>query len=100
MIVPTVGRIVWFTPSTAPQPSGFVHHDKTKPLAAMIVHVWGDRLVNLVAFDSNGTPYGMTSVQLLQDDDRKPELGYFCAWMSYQQGQAAKTEALEAAAKA
>jgi hypothetical protein len=100
MIKPTVGRIVWFTPSTAPQPASFVHHDQDRPLAAMVVHVWGDRMVNLVVFDSNGTPHGVTSVNLLQDDDRKPERGYFCAWMPYQQGQAAKAEALEAAAKA
>lgn len=96
MIQPTVGRVVLFTPSITPEP-GFEHHDRTKPLAAMVTHVWNDRMVNLVVFDSNGNAFGKTSVQLLQDDDLKPEYGYFCAWMPYQVGQAAKAEAAEAA---
>lgn len=90
MIVPTVGRVVWFTPSTSAYITDptFVQHDVTKPCAAMVVYVWGDRMVNLVVFDSNGVPFGKTSVTLLQDDDRKPECGYFCSWMPYQVGQA------------
>lgn len=102
MIKPSNGRIVWYTPS---RPSGdfdsdacIVQHDKLKPLAAMVVHVWGDRMVNLVVFDSNGTATPRTSVELLQDDDGKPEGGRFCSWMPYQLGQAAKTEAAEAKA--
>lgn len=98
MIVPTVGRIVWFTPSM--HDVNLTHHDKLKPLAAIVVHIWHDRMVNLAVFDSNGQSIGKTSVQLLQDDDRKPEQGYFCSWMPYQQGQAAKTEALETALSA
>lgn len=89
MIKPTIGRVVWFTPSTTPEP-GFTHHDQTKPCAAMVTHVWGDRMVNLVVFDSNGAAFGKTGVTLLQDDDAKPEFGYFCAWMPYQVGQATK----------
>jgi hypothetical protein len=96
MIVPTVGRVVWFTPSIPPAP-GFVHHDRTKPCAAMVTHVWGDRLVNLVVFDSNGTPSGQTSVVLLQDDDLKSAFGRFCSWMPYQVGQARRHEADDAA---
>jgi hypothetical protein len=98
MIVPTVGRVVWFWPSHVSDP-GFAHHDTREPVAAIVAHVWGDRMVNLAVFDSNGVPHSMTSVQLLQDDDPKPEHGYFCAWMPYQMGQAAKTEAAEAAAR-
>lgn len=90
MISPTPGRVVWFTPSRLAGGAGLVHHDATKPLAAMVCHVWNDRMVNLVVFDSNGDPHGKTSVQLLQDDDAKPEHGYFCSWMPYQVGQAAK----------
>lgn len=99
MIEPSHGRIVWYTPA---RKSGdfdsdgpITQHDKTKPLAAMVVHVWGDRMVNLVVFDSNGAAWGRTSVALLQDDDPKPEGGRFCSWMPYQKGQAAKTEATE-----
>jgi hypothetical protein len=92
MIVPTVGRVVWFRPPTTPI-LGFAHHDPLQPCAALVTHVWGDRLVNLVVFDSNGAPFGQTSVQLLQDDDLKPEHGRFCSWMPYQVGQAKKHEA-------
>lgn len=97
IIQPTVGRIVWFYPSTNCAEAGFVHHEPTKPLAAIVTHVWSDRMVNLTVFDSNGTPHGKTSVALLQGDDPNPEGGYFCAWMPYQKGQAAKTEAVERA---
>lgn len=93
MIPPTPGRIVWFTPSRISPRSGFVHHDATKPLAAIVAHVWNDRLINIAAFDSNGAPFSITSVPLLQDDDAKPEGGFFCSWMPYQLGQAAKAPA-------
>lgn len=95
MIKPTVGRVVWFTPALGPDVwsgEGFIHLDRTAPLSAMVTHVWHDRMVNLVVFDSNGKPFGKTSVQLLQDDDAKPEHGYFCSWMPYQVGQAKKHE--------
>lgn len=100
MIKPTPGRVVWFTPSTlAVSAANFTHNDQTKPLAAMVCHVWGDRMVNLVVFDSNGVPHSRTSVMLLQDDDPKPENGYFCSWMPYQVGQAAKHAADDTAKK-
>jgi hypothetical protein len=60
-----------------------------------VTHVWNDRMVNLAVFDSNGVAHSKTSVPLLQDDDPKPEHGFFCEWMPFQKGQAAKTEALE-----
>ena len=97
MIPPSHGRIVWYTPA---RKSGdfdsdgqVTQHDKQKPLAAMVVHVWSDRLVNLVVFDSNGTAHARTSVDLLQGDDADPVLGRFCSWMPYQLGQAARSEA-------
>jgi len=103
MIVPTNGRVVLYTPSRKSgdfdSDAAIVHHDETKPLAAMVVHVWGDRMVNLVVFDSNGTAHGRTSVGLLQDDDAKPEGGRFCSWMPYQVGQAAKHAADDASKK-
>jgi hypothetical protein len=91
MIKPTIGRVVWFTPSTTPSP-GFAHIDPAQPCAAMVTHVWSDRMVNLVVFDANGNPHGKTSVALLQDDDPKSPHGYFCEWMPYQVGQAKKHE--------
>ena len=98
MIKPTAGRIVWYTPSRIGTDEAIAHHDKLMPLAAMVVHVWSDRMVNLMVADSNGNVHPRTSVDLLQDDDAKPESGRFCSWMPYQLGQAAKTEAAEAKA--
>jgi hypothetical protein len=63
-IVPTVGRVVWFTPSRLTGDYGFTHIDSRKPLAAIVAHVFNDCLVNLSVFDSNGTPFSRTSVQL------------------------------------
>lgn len=71
-------------------------HDIRQPLAAIVVHVWGDRMINVTYFDSNGESFPLTSVVLLQDDDPKPDGQSFACWMPYQKGQAAKTEALEA----
>jgi hypothetical protein len=88
MIVPTVGRVIWFRPSIHDE--GLIHHDKTQPLAAMICHVWGDRLVNLMVIDGNGGTQGKTSVPLLQEGESLPESGFFCSWMPFQLGQAAK----------
>lgn len=85
MITPTNGRIVWYTPAShGDGHPPIIQHDPLVPLAAMVVHVWGDRMVNLVVFDSDGYPHRRTSVVLLQDDDPKPEGGRFCAWMPYQ----------------
>ena len=60
------------------------------PLAAIVAHVFNDALVNLAVFDSNGQPHSRTSVPLVQEGEDKPEHGYFCSWMPYQVGQAAK----------
>lgn len=88
MITPTVGRVVWYHPEKP--------HEQ--PWAAIVTYVHSDRMVNLVVFDENGFGKPKTSVQLVQDSDGRG-LNY-CEWMPYQKGQAAKTESLEAAAKA
>lgn len=93
MISPTNGRIVWFTPSTTTNNPAFAYADKSQPLAAMIAYVHSDRMVNLTVSDQNGVPYSFTSVTLLQDDVAKPESGFYCEWMPFQKGQAAKAEA-------
>jgi hypothetical protein len=96
MIVPTHGRVVWFTPAS--YDGGITQNDQSKPLAAIIVHVWNDRVVNLVVFDSNGVVHPRTSIWLRQDGDPIPAESY-CEWMPFQKGQAAKTEQFEAAAQ-
>lgn len=90
MIQPTVGRVVWFYPDGH---AHFVRHDIRQPLAAIISHVWNDRLVNLGGFDSNGDHISVTSIVLLQDDDAKPHGQSFATWMPYQIGQAKRHEA-------
>lgn len=45
-ILPTVGRVVWFTPSRLTGDYGFTHIDGRKPLAAIVAHVFRDDLVN------------------------------------------------------
>lgn len=87
---PTVGRIVHYTPHrTEPIAKG------GGKLAAIVTHVWSVNLVNLTVFDANGIPTGRTSVPLLQEGTPAPEQGFYCEWMPYQKGQAAKTEELE-----
>jgi hypothetical protein len=89
-IVPTVGRVVLFTPSRLTGDGRFAYIDGRKPLAAIVAHVFNDGLVNLAVFDSNGMSHSRTSVPLVQEGEAKPEHGYFCSWMPYQVGQAAK----------
>jgi hypothetical protein len=92
MIKPTAGRIVFFTPSTL---EGEAVQAYGHPCAAIVTHVWSDRMVNLTVFSADGKSYAKTSVALIQDDDTKSDHGFYCEWMPYQKGQAAKTEALE-----
>ena len=68
-IVPTVGRVVGFTPSRLTGDYGFAHIDSRKPLAAIVAHVFNDGLVNLAVFDSNGQPHSRTSVPLVQEGE-------------------------------
>lgn len=91
MISPTNGRIVWYTPPTYSTLIEFPENGG-KPLAAIVVHVWHDRMVNLAVFNSNGLLCPKTSVRLLQDSDLADALGGYCEWMPYQIDQAKKNE--------
>lgn len=100
MIKPTIGRVVWVHRSTS--------IDKKQPEAALVAYVHSDICINIAGFDANGVPFALTSVHLQQDGEPQPEWtkpnesghhGTYAEWMPYQKGQAAKTEALEAAAK-
>lgn len=98
MIKPTIGRVVWFTPSRNSTEADFTHHDSTppQPHAALIAYVWSDSLVNLTVFDHDGRQHSKTSVPLIQEGEPKPEYGYFASWMPFQVGQA-KAQAQAAA---
>lgn len=90
LIKPTIGRVVWFYPTIE-------HYEASvQPHAALVVYVHGERCVNLACFDSNGTPYSKTSVQLVQEGDVAH--GAHARWMPYQLGHAAKAEKADAAA--
>jgi hypothetical protein len=86
VIEPTVGRIVWAYP----------YDGDYEPLAAIITAVKNSRLITAHVFHPNGVPFPLT-LRLRQDDDPSLVRPY-AEWMPYQKGQAAKTEAAEAAA--
>jgi hypothetical protein len=96
MIEPSIGRKVWYRAGK----TGAGAHMKRfgdQPFDASVVFVHNPRSVNLVVWDHAGVPWRQDKVQLLQDDDKAPnvaERGY-AEWMPFQKGQAAKTEALE-----
>ena len=82
MIKPTIGRVVLVRPLGVDGP--------TWP--GLVCHVWDDRLINVAGFNSNGEPFGITSITLLQDDDVVAADLPVCEWMPYQIGQAKKYE--------
>lgn len=90
MISPTPGRIVWFRPNGAPFPGN--QYNPVEPLAAMVVHVFNDGMVNLVVYDSSGVAFPVPSVILIQDEVQPPVEQYYCHWMPYQLGQAKKEQ--------
>lgn len=86
VITPTAGRMVWFWPGRAETDEPV----SGRPFAAIVAFVHSDRMVNLAVFNHNGQPEWHTSVPLIQEDDKKPELGRYAEWMPYQIGQARK----------
>jgi hypothetical protein len=79
MIIPTIGRVVWFQPAkNSDQPL------RDQPFSASVAYVHGDRMINIGFFDQNGVAHNATSVTLLQDDEVGNACGYFAQWMPYQ----------------
>lgn len=88
MIVPTIGRVVWYLPSDDDlKKVGMVKHGD-QPFDAHVVYVWSDTSVNLKVFDHDGNGFTRTSVPI-NVDGASPH----AEWMPYQQGQAAKAAA-------
>lgn len=88
MISPTVGRVVWVRKRV----------QTTQPEVALVTWVHSDICINVAGFDANGNAFQLTSLHLRQDDTEAPH-SVHAEWMPYQKGQAAKTEALQAAAR-
>lgn len=95
MIPPTVGRIVLYHPHALD--GGDVNG---QPHAAIVAHVFSERLVNLTVFNENGSIYSRQNVTLVQGDEADQNLTVptsdFAEWMVYQKGQAAKADAAAA----
>lgn len=93
VIAPSPGRILWYY-----APAGDSLGCPDEPLPAIVTKVHNERLVNVSVFSPDGAGvFGRSEVALVQDGDAKPE-GRYVAWMPYQQGQAAKTQAVEGSA--
>lgn len=88
-IVPTNGRIMWYYPGNSL--GEIIQHDRTKPLAAIVCHVWGDHMVNLDVIDSSGRHHSRTSVPIVQyESPYTAGESPYAVWMPYQVHQAIK----------
>lgn len=87
MIVPTIGRKVWFYDA-----------DGSPEQDATVIDVHGDRMVSLYVISRQGIPSSVHSVTLVQKGDLQP-VGRYCAWMPYQTTQAAKHQSTEKSPK-
>jgi hypothetical protein len=92
-ITPTVGRVVWFYPSTRTGSSAFHPPTLNDPLAAIVAKVIGAHFVNLAVFDAHGFTHSMIEVPLVQEGEDAPAEGYYATWMPHQIGQAKKHDA-------
>lgn len=92
MVKPTIGRQVWFRPSSIAV--GVIKLRSEQPCAATVVHVWSDTCVNLSVFDHDGNRHFFASVRLLQDDEAAAADANYAEWMPFQVGQA-KAQAAE-----
>jgi hypothetical protein len=81
MIVPTVGRVVYFHPGEGARSRMHVRGDQ--PLRADILYVYGDRHVALNVDDHEGQRHFIPHATLMQDGDMPPD-GSYAEWMPYQ----------------
>jgi hypothetical protein len=100
-IMPTIGRIVHLHNGPACLLKIPVAKD-CDHLAAIVTGVTDEgRHINVAVFDVFGAPHALQYVPLVQGDDADipKDAMYYCTWMPYQKGQAAKTEQAERAAR-
>lgn len=89
VIVPTVGRKVWFRPGGPVDPAIQVmppdfDNALGQPLDATIVYVHNDRKVNLLVVDHGGNSFPMHNIQLVQPGDEACQTGHRAEWMPFQ----------------
>lgn len=77
-VKPAIGSIVWYYPGVAEKPT--IKALGQGPLAAIVVGVWNNRLVNLAVFDGEGEHHKRLQVELLQDGDDAPTADHYAAW--------------------
>jgi hypothetical protein len=95
MIVPTIGRVVWYFPSDDDLSKLGMNKHGEQPFDAHVIYVWSETCVNLVVFDHEGYMFAKTSVPInLEGQSPHAE------WMPYQREQAAKHAAEAAPAAA
>jgi hypothetical protein len=73
MLTPTRNRFVNFTPP-APDKDPVLKSHGNLPFSALITHVWGPKMVNLVVFMPNGDIKPYTSVTLLDGTETEKEM--------------------------
>lgn len=88
MIQPTIGRRVWYWPSSLDKNGSMAAGDAKQPCDAGVVYVHSDRCVNLTVADHNGVMHARGSIRLVQPEDEIPEGGGYATWMDYQVGNA------------
>lgn len=72
-----VGKIVRYMPGSGD--FGTLEYTYTMPLAAIITHVWGERLVNLAVFDREGATHPRRCVSYYPENEWHPEDTYCAA---------------------
>ncbi len=89
MIVPTVGRVVWYWKDGETQIRA-----GEQPCAAMVAYVHSDTCINIGYLDHNGNHHNSTSVRLVQDEPITAAIQEpFCTWMPYQKAVASGEQA-------
>lgn len=91
MIVPSIGRKVWYRPNGRATLNGKpIACYSDQPMDATVICVWSDRCVNLMVVDHAGNLHAAGSVMLRQEGDHHEICGSYCQWMPYQVAQAEK----------
>lgn len=86
MIKPSIGRVMWYWPEK--------EYRGDQPWAAIVTYVYGDNMVNLIAWNPNGDGQPKTSVPIVQEGSSYVASNSpYVEWMPYQIGQAKKHEA-------